>query len=70
MPFAYIFGEGDVYISFYGDIILVIEHYKLAQFKGSCEGSGFLFNALLEAAVPDQNVGVVVYNGVPVPVEF
>ena len=70
MPLADVLGESNVYISLYGDVVLIIEHNQLAQFKSAGKRGGFLFYSFLEASVSHQDVGVMVYYGEAVPIEF
>ena len=70
MAFAHVFGKGYVSVALYGNIVVVVENDEFAEFKSAREGSGFVFDAFLHAAVAAYRVGVVVYYVKALFVEF
>ena len=64
-----ILGEGQIGAATEGDEVVGIEGHELAQPQVACQGSGFRGDPLHQVAVADQNVGVVVHDGMIRPVE-
>ncbi len=57
---GHVLAEGDVGAALDGDIVVIVEHDQLAEPHGTGHGCGLRCDALLEVAVGDYGVGVVV----------
>jgi len=65
-----IVGEPALDIAVDGNAVIVVEGDELAQAQGASQGAGFVGNPLHEATIPQEDVGVVIHDGVVGPVEF
>ena len=69
-PGGGVIGEPALYLAVDGNAIVIVKHDQLAQAQGACQGADLVGNALHQAAIPHEGVGVVVDNGVALAVEL
>lgn len=60
---AHVLREGQVRLAVDGDLVVVVEDDELAQAQVARQGAGLGGDALLQAAVAADDVGVVVHHG-------
>ena len=64
-----VLGEGDIRAAFYGDSVAVVEDDQLIELHHTSQGGGLRLDALHHAAVPHENVGIVIHHREAFPVE-
>ena len=67
---SHILGEGHIDIALNGDIVFIVEHYKLAQLESASKRCRLLLDSLLKTAVAHQNIGVVIHHREPGLIEL
>ena len=67
---GHVLAEGDVGAAFDGDLVVVVQGDQLVQLEGAGQGSGLVGDALHQAAVAHDGVGVVVHDVEALAVEM
>ena len=53
---------GEAHFAVDRDVVVVPQHDELTEFLHSCEADGFVADAFHQAAVPSDDVGIVIYH--------
>ena len=69
-PTAYVFAKSQVGVSLDGDMIVVVEAYELGEAQGASQRSRFSGYALHHVTVTSNGVGMVIDDGIALPVEI